>query len=94
MLFFGIGVSTENFQESLPTSMLRHLRGEEFNVSQVDDVLEGIFRATVDRADNRVVLGPSFTRRIMIKSSDHLQSIDAFVNAIHVRIRSSSLLLC
>lgn len=75
-------MSTEFFQQSIPTSTLRHIRGEEFDVSQADEVMEDVFRAVVNRSENRVALGPALTTRLMIKTRDHFQSTDALSNGL------------
>ncbi|KAF1981426.1 origin recognition complex subunit [Aulographum hederae CBS 113979] len=82
VLLFGIGTSVENFHDKLPRSTLRNLQGEQFDVVQAEEILEKVFWTTVCDEDTSLRLGPSLAQMLLEAQKDHLQSVEAFVEAV------------
>lgn len=82
MLLFGIATSAESFEERLSGKALRYLEGQKFDVTQSDDIIEKLFRATIARTDVRLRIGPSLSRRILDRQKDHVQNIQDFVDGL------------
>ena len=85
-MLFGIATSFESFQDRLPGTALRLLRGEAFNVKQADEILEKIFCATIDGPDVSLRLGPNLSSRLLGRQRDHIQSVQAFSDALKVSV--------
>ncbi|KAK8226057.1 origin recognition complex subunit [Phyllosticta capitalensis] len=81
VLLFGIGTSAEGFQEKLPSTAIRCLRGQKFDVTQADEVLEQVFRTTL-HGDQPLWLGPELASRILERHKDHIQSVETFADAL------------
>ncbi|OCL01814.1 hypothetical protein AOQ84DRAFT_328398, partial [Glonium stellatum] len=82
VLLFGVATSSESFQDRLPGTALRRLRGETFNVKQANEILEKIFCATIDGPGVSLRLGPNLSRRLLERQKDHIQSVQAFSDAL------------
>jgi origin recognition complex subunit 3 len=89
-LIFGIATSLEIFQERLPMSSLRHLKGKHFDVVQRQELLEEIFLATITGSGISFRVGPSLVNAIMGRQRDHIQTIDDFIDSLQVIFSSSS----
>ncbi|KAK7558254.1 origin recognition complex subunit [Phyllosticta citricarpa] len=81
VLLFGIGTSAEGFQEKLPSTAIRCLRGQKFDVTQADEVLEQVFRTTL-YGDQPLWLGPELASRVLERHKDHIQSVETFADAL------------
>ncbi|OCK81041.1 hypothetical protein K432DRAFT_296423 [Lepidopterella palustris CBS 459.81] len=82
LLLFGIATSSESFQSNLSGAALRLLKGEEFNVTQADDIFEKIFCTTVGSPEVSLYLGPDLSRRLVDRQKDHVQSVQDFSDAV------------
>ncbi|KAL9088735.1 MAG: hypothetical protein Q9165_006044 [Trypethelium subeluteriae] len=82
VLLFGVATSVEHFQDRLPRAAIRKLAGQQFDAVKAIDVLEQVFEATIDDPLQRLWLGPGLCRMMIDRQNDHLQSIQAFVDAI------------
>lgn len=61
---------------------LRYLNGKQFDVIQSDEIIEKLFRATVARGNTEPHIGPALCRRVLDRQSDHVQSVQDFVDGI------------
>jgi origin recognition complex subunit 3 len=82
VLLFGIATSAESFEDRLSGKSLRFLEGEKFDVTQSDEIIEKLFRATIARTDVRLRIGPGLSRRILDRQKDHVQNIQDFVDGL------------
>ncbi len=63
------------------------MQGEKFDVGRVEESLESVFIATTARRDSGPVwLGSSLSKMLLERQRDHVQSVQAFVMALKVRI--------
>ena|ERR1700744_1718641 len=85
-LVFGLATSLEIFQERLPVSTLRHLRGKQYDVVQRQQLLEEIFLATITGDNVQFRVGPSLVNAIMGRQRDNIQTIDDFIDNLHARL--------
>lgn len=81
-LLFGVGTSTEAFQDRLSRSALRKLQGDEFDVVQADELLERVFSTAIDGNEERLWLGPDVTSMLFDRQKDHLQNAVELVDAL------------
>ncbi|KAL5381457.1 hypothetical protein DPSP01_007171 [Paraphaeosphaeria sporulosa] len=82
VLLFGIATSSESFEDRLLGKSLRYLDGQQFDVTQSDDIIEKLFRATVAHPDTEPHIGPNLCRRILERQKDHVQNIQDFVHGL------------
>ncbi|KAK5019715.1 Origin recognition complex subunit 3 [Cryomyces antarcticus] len=82
VLLFGIATSIENFRDKLPRSAIRCLEGAQFDVVRTDEVLEHVFQKTIGNDDIPIWLGPSLCGMLLDRQKDHIQSVQASVDAL------------
>ncbi|KAF2754270.1 hypothetical protein EJ05DRAFT_521023 [Pseudovirgaria hyperparasitica] len=82
VLLFGIGTSTDTFQERLPAATLRVLKGEKFILKDSAETLQDLFLATVDGPDVRLRLGPDLASRMLRNQEEHVQSLGTFCDSV------------
>jgi origin recognition complex subunit 3 len=61
---------------------LRYLDGQQFDVTQSDEIIEKLFRATIAHPDAEPQIGPNLCRRILERQKDHVQSVQDFVHGL------------
>jgi len=84
VVLFGLATSIEIFHEKLPRSAIRCLQGEKFDVERVEESLEKVFDDAVLGSQSTLRLGPALCRQLLERQKDHVQSVQAFVNALKV----------
>ncbi|RAR15613.1 origin recognition complex subunit [Stemphylium lycopersici] len=82
VLLFGIATSAENFEERLSGNSLRYLEGQKFDVTQSDEIIENLFRATVASTDVGLHIGPNLCRRMLDRQKDHVQNTQDFCDGL------------
>ena len=82
VLLFGIATSAENFEDRLSGKSLRYLDGQQFDVTQSDEIVEKLFRATVAYPGTEPHIGPGLCRRILERQKDHVQNVQDFVHGL------------
>ncbi|KAJ4296284.1 Origin recognition complex subunit 3 [Kalmusia sp. IMI 367209] len=82
VLLFGIATSAESFEDRLSGKTLRYLEGQQFDVTQSDEILEKLFSVTVANPNLGLRMGPMLTRRILERQKDHVQSVQDFVESL------------
>ncbi|KAF2442142.1 hypothetical protein P171DRAFT_433699 [Karstenula rhodostoma CBS 690.94] len=82
VLLFGIATSSESFEDRLLGKSLRYLEGQQFDVTQSDEIIEKLFCATVAHPDTEPHIGPNLCRRILERQKDHVQNIQDFVHGL------------
>ncbi|KAL5391166.1 hypothetical protein PMIN06_002178 [Paraphaeosphaeria minitans] len=82
VLLFGIATSAESFEDRLLGKSLRYLDGQQFDVTQSDDIIEKLFRATIAHPDTEPHIGPNLCRRILERQKDHVQNTQDFVHGL------------
>jgi origin recognition complex subunit 3 len=82
VLLFGIATSAESFEDRLTGKSLRYLKGQKFDVTQSDEIIEKLFSATVARPDVRLRIGPGLSRRMLDRQKDHVQNVQDFVDGL------------
>ncbi|KAL1603906.1 Origin recognition complex subunit 3 [Paraconiothyrium brasiliense] len=82
VLLFGIATSAESFEDRLSGKSLRYLDGQQFDVTQSDEIIENLFRATVAHSDTELQIGPALCRRIHERQKDHVQNVQDFVHGL------------
>ncbi|KAI4611241.1 hypothetical protein J4E83_008184 [Alternaria metachromatica] len=82
VLLFGIATSAESFEERLAGNSLRYLEGQKFDVTQSDEIIEKLFRATVASTDSRLHIGPNLCRRMLDRQKDHVQNTQDFCDGL------------
>lgn len=84
ILLFDIATSTESFQDRLPGSVLRYLKGKQFDATRAEEILEDVFWSMVDGPDVCLRLGPHLSHKIITNQKDYIQSVDVFSAALKV----------
>jgi origin recognition complex subunit 3 len=82
VLLFGIATSAESFEERLSGNSLRYLEGQKFDVTQSDEIIEKLFRATVANTNTRLYIGPNLCRRMLDRQKDHVQNTQDFCDGL------------
>lgn len=82
ILLFGIATSAESFEDRLSGRCLRYLQGQKFDVTQSDEIIEKLFRATVVDKDVSLRVGPNICRRIFDRQKDHVQNAQDFPDGL------------
>ena len=82
VFLFGIATSAENFEERLSGNSLRYLEGQKFDVTQSDEIIENLFRATVASTDIGLHIGPNLCRRMLDRQKDHVQNTQDFCDGL------------
>ncbi|ORY19386.1 origin recognition complex subunit [Clohesyomyces aquaticus] len=82
VLLFGIATSTESFEDRLSGRVLRYLEGQKFDVTQSDEIIDKLFRATVASTDVSLRIGPNLARRVLGRQKDHLQNVQDFSDGL------------
>ncbi|EUC36655.1 hypothetical protein COCCADRAFT_2309 [Bipolaris zeicola 26-R-13] len=82
VLLFGIATSAESFEERLSGNSLRYLEGQKFDVTQSDEIIEKLFRATVASTDVGLHIGPTICRRMLDRQKDHVQNTQDFCDGL------------
>lgn len=72
----------ESFEERLSGKSLRYLDGKRFDVTQSDEVVERLFRATVAHPDIKPRIGAGLCRRMLERQKDHVQSVQDVVDGL------------
>lgn len=87
ILLFGIATSVDLFHDKLPRSSLRCLHGAKFDVARVEESLESVFIATTARTNSQTLwLGSLLSKTLLERQRDHVQSVQAFLMALKVRV--------
>ncbi|CAN9336317.1 unnamed protein product [Alternaria sp. RS040] len=81
-LLFGIATSAESFEERLAGNSLRYLDGQKFDVTQSDEIIEKLFRATIAGTDARLHVGANLCRRMLDRQKDHVQNTQDFCDGL------------
>jgi origin recognition complex subunit 3 len=82
VLLFGIATSAESFEERLAGNSLRYLDGQKFDVTQSDEIIEKLFRASIASTDARLHVGPNLCRRMLDRQKDHVQNTQDFCDGL------------
>lgn len=82
VLLFGIATSAESFEERLSGHSLRYLQGQKFDVTQSDDTIEKLFRATVASTHVGLHIGSNICRRMLDRQKDHVQNTQDFCDGL------------
>ncbi|KAJ4345534.1 Origin recognition complex subunit 3 [Didymosphaeria variabile] len=82
VLLLGIATSAESFEDRLSGKSLRYLDGQQFDVTQSDEIIEKLFRATVAHPGTEPQIGPAICRRIHERQKDHVQNVQDFVHGL------------
>ena len=82
VLLFGIATSAESFEERLAGNSLRYLDGQKFDVTQSDEIIEKLFRATIAGTDARLHVGANLCRRMLDRQKDHVQNTQDFCDGL------------
>ncbi|KAF2270693.1 hypothetical protein CC78DRAFT_139011 [Lojkania enalia] len=82
VLLFGIATSAESFEDRLSGNSLRYLKGQKFDVTQSDEIIEKLFSATIASAHVSLRIGPNFSRRILDRQKDHVQNVQDFLDSL------------
>jgi origin recognition complex subunit 3 len=82
VLLFGIATSAESFEDRLSGKSMRYLEGEKFDVTQSDEIIEELFKATVASTDVRLHIGPTVCRRMLDRQKDHVQNVQDFCDGL------------
>jgi origin recognition complex subunit 3 len=82
VLLFGIATSAESFEERLSGNSLRYLEGQKFDVTQSDEIIEKLFRATVASTDTGLHVGSNICRRMLDRQKDHVQNTQDFCDGL------------
>ncbi|KAF2662929.1 hypothetical protein K491DRAFT_584527 [Lophiostoma macrostomum CBS 122681] len=82
VLLFGISTSAESFEDRLSGKSLRQLDGQKFDVTQSDEIVEKLFRATTASTEVQLQMGPNLMRRILDRQKDHVQNIQDYSDGI------------
>lgn len=61
---------------------MRYLDGQQFDVTQSDDIIEKLFRATVAHPSTEPHIGPFLCRRILERQKDHVQNVQDFIHSL------------
>ena len=83
MLLFGIATSAEIFHEKLPTSAIRCMQGEKFDVDCAEQSLERVFDDCVGLSST-LRLGPSLSAILLDRQKEHVQNVQSFVSSLKV----------
>ncbi|MCJ1310954.1 hypothetical protein MMC25_004623 [Agyrium rufum] len=82
VLLFEVATSTENFQQKLPQSILRHLTGTEFETMDAEESLELIFRAvTAPDVERSLWLSPALSKTLLDRQTQNIQSAQALIES-------------
>jgi origin recognition complex subunit 3 len=92
-ILFGVATSVELFQSRLLKSTAAQLCGEQFDVVQVDVVLESVFKVAVAHAQSTLRIGPSLLRTLVDRQHDHVTGIQEFISSLKVCVPQSQTLL-
>lgn len=84
VLLFGLATSVENFHTKLRPVATRHLEGQQLDLARANDVFEEVFWTTVHGDHVRLRIGHVLGSILLDRQNDHVQSAQAFVDAIHV----------
>ncbi|KAJ4990253.1 origin recognition complex subunit [Stagonosporopsis vannaccii] len=82
VLLFGIATSADSFEDRLSGQSLRYVKGERFDVTQSDEIIEKLFCATVASLDNRLFVGPQLCRRMLDRQKDYVQNVQDFCDGL------------
>jgi origin recognition complex subunit 3 len=94
ILLFGIATSAESFEDRLSGKSLRYLDGQKFDVTQSDEIIEKLFKATIAYANELVSesteeyttvlprIGPNIAQRILDRQKDHVQNTQDFADGL------------
>ncbi|KAH3997143.1 hypothetical protein HBI56_126620 [Parastagonospora nodorum] len=82
VLLFGIATSAESFEDRLSGKSMRYLEGEKFDVTQSDEIIEELFKATVANTNVRLHIGPTICRRMLDRQKDHVQNVQDFCDGL------------
>lgn len=84
VLLFGIATSVDIFQDCLPRTAVRCLQAQSFDVVKSESVLERVFEASTFGNHVKLRVGPALSDMLLQRQRDHVQSIEAFVQALKV----------
>ncbi|KAL1794760.1 hypothetical protein ACET3X_006576 [Alternaria dauci] len=82
VLLFGIATSAESFEERLAGNSLRYLDGQKFDVTQSDEIVEKLFRASIASTDARLHVGANLCSRMLDRQKDHVQNTQDFCDGL------------
>lgn len=85
-LLIGIATSIDLFHERLPRTALRCLKGESFDVTKSEDVIERVYEHSAANEDVVLRIGATLSDTILQRQRDHVQSVEAFNNALKVSL--------
>ena len=83
VLLYGIATSAESLEERLSGKSLRYLNGQRFDVTQSDEIVERLFRATVAHPNTKPRIGATLCRRMLDRQKDHVQSVQDFIDGLN-----------
>lgn len=81
ILLFGVATSIEGLQAKLSRRAIRCIRGRRFDVVQAETALERLFQSLHIR-ESKIWLGAGICSTLLSRQRDHLQSLQAFVDAV------------
>lgn len=83
LLLFGIATLVEVLQTKLSRKATRCIQGHRFQMARADVALEQVFGALFS-GDSTLCLGGTVCSQILSRQHDHVQSLQAFVDAVQV----------
>ncbi|KAK4250441.1 origin recognition complex subunit 3 N-terminus-domain-containing protein [Corynascus novoguineensis] len=81
-VLFGIATSVELFQARLVKSTARQLYGAQFDVAQVNSVLETVIKNAVAGTHAGIRIGPSLLRSLVERQHNQVAGIQIFVSSL------------
>ncbi|SLM37765.1 Origin recognition complex, subunit 3 [Lasallia pustulata] len=88
VLLFGVATSVDLFQDKLPKTASRSLRGVKFDVAQAEDTLQLVFKSAMLNVHKALWLGPELSRLLLERQRDHLQSPRSLIRALQYAFMS------
>ncbi|KAI9795823.1 MAG: hypothetical protein M1835_005146 [Candelina submexicana] len=82
VLMFGIATSEEIFHDKLSRTAIRCMRGEMFDVEQIEECLEQVFNQALMGPETALWLGPKLSSMLLQRQRNDVQSIQAFVKSL------------
>lgn len=83
VFLFGVATSIQDFQAKLSKRATRYIQGRRFDVVKADIALEQAFEH-LHSQDTTVWLGAGLCDAMLRRQRDHIQSLDAFRDSVHV----------
>lgn len=83
VFLFGVATSISNFQAKLSRKATRCIRGQRFDVVKAETALEQVFEVLHSKRPT-LWIGPGLCTAMLRRQRDHVQSLTALLDSIHV----------